>query len=133
MVEDSSEQKHVVQNGKAGGKLKATAPKEKVEPVVQKPAAPSPFAEPTDTTPPALITTPEPKAKDESPKGDDEPEPTALEKKRTRAYALLSDWPEDRERTAQTLAAAIASSEPMAARFIQQYDVENGLATTSQN
>jgi len=134
VVEDSSEQKHVVQNGKPSGKLKPTAPKEKVEPVVQKPAAPSPFAEPTDSTPPALITsTPEPKAKDESPKGDDEPEPTALEKKRMRAYALLADWPEDRERTAQSLAAAIASSEPMAARFIQQYDVENGLATSSPN
>jgi len=134
VVEDQSEQKHVVQNGKTSGKLKPTAPKEKVEPVVQKPAAPSPFAEPADSTPPALITTaPEPKAKDEAPKGDDEPEPTALEKLRARAWALLADWPEDRERTPQALAAAIASSEPMAARFIQQYDVEHGLATTSPN
>jgi hypothetical protein len=61
-----------------------------------------------------------------------EPEPTALEKKRMRAWALLSDWPEDRERTPKILAAAIASSEPMAARFIAQYDAEHGLVT-SQN
>ncbi|GAB3945098.1 hypothetical protein GCM10029976_070300 [Kribbella albertanoniae] len=135
VVED--EQKHVVQNGaKANGKLKPTAPKEKVEPVVQKPAAPSPFAGPTDSEPPALITdakAKQPRAAADSPKGDDEPEPTALEKLRARAWALLADWPEDRERTAQALAAAIASSEPMATRFIQQYDVEHGLATTSPN
>jgi hypothetical protein len=61
-----------------------------------------------------------------------EPEPTALEKKRMRAWALLSDWPDDRERTPKILAAAIASSEPMAARFIAQYDAEHGLVT-SQN
>ncbi|TDD46644.1 hypothetical protein E1263_36110 [Kribbella antibiotica] len=139
VVEDQSEQKHVVQNGKANGKLKPTAPKAKVEPVVQKPAAPSPFAEATDNEPPALITTAkdakakDAKAADQSPKGDDEPEPTALEKLRSRAWALLADWPEDRERTAKNLAAAIASSEPMATRFIQQYDVEHGLATTSPN
>lgn len=135
VVED--EQKHVVQNGaKANGKLKPTAPKEKVEPVVQKPTAPSPFAGPTDSEPPALITdakAKQPRAAAESPKGDDEPEPTALEKLRARAWALLADWPEDRERTPQALAAAIASSEPMATRFIQQYDVEHGLATTSPN
>jgi len=63
---------------------------------------------------------------------DPEPEPTALEKKRMRAWALLSDWPEDRERTPKILAAAIASSEPMAARFIAQYDAEHGLVA-SQN
>ncbi len=60
-------------------------------------------------------------------------EPTALEKKRMRAWALLSDWPEGHERTPKKLADAIASSEPMAARFMEQYDVEHGLVSTSQN
>ena len=169
VVEDESEPQHVVQtNGSNGvksaavGELKPFAPQPKAEPVVQKPQPPSPFADPTDTQPPALITTPpaattpppaamppaEPVAPPRSVVDEsvvakpvmesvkiDEPavEPTALEKKRMRAWALLSDWPEDRERTPQILAAAIASSEPMAARFIEQYDVEHGLVSSSQN
>ncbi|TWD79739.1 hypothetical protein FB561_0804 [Kribbella amoyensis] len=52
-----------------------------------------------------------------------------LDKKRMRAWALLSDWPEDRTRDAATLAAAIASSEKDAATFIAQYDVEHGLVS----
>lgn len=49
-----------------------------------------------------------------------------LEKKRMRAWALLSDWPEDRPRTATTLASAIASNETDAARLLAEYDAENG-------
>ncbi|MDX6279068.1 MAG: hypothetical protein QOH03_139 [Kribbellaceae bacterium] len=61
-----------------------------------------------------------------------------LEKKRMRAWALLSDWPEDRPRTAATLASAIASSETDAARLLAEYDQENGagnltLVANSQN
>jgi hypothetical protein len=106
----------------------------------------SPFANTTDTQPPALITTPKveqvlpepepivvPKLEKTDEPADDQPEPTALEKKRMRAYALLSDWPAGRERTAKTLADAIASSEPMAARFIEQYETEHGVVFASQN
>jgi hypothetical protein len=156
VVEDESEPQHVVQNGTASpangtangstnGKLRPFAPQPKAEPVVQKPQPPSPFADITDTRPPALISTPkveqvlpdpEPvvaaKAADDKP-AEDQPEPTALEKKRMRAYALLSDWPAGRERTAKTLADAIASSEPMAARFIEQYETEHGVVFASQN
>ncbi|WP_051084734.1 hypothetical protein [Kribbella catacumbae] len=49
-----------------------------------------------------------------------------LEKKRMRAWALLSDWPEDRPRTAATLASAIASNETDAARLLAEYDAEHG-------
>ncbi|TCC59659.1 hypothetical protein E0H73_23845 [Kribbella pittospori] len=157
VVEDESEPEHVVQNGASSspsngavnGKLKPLAPQPKAEPVVQKPQPPSPFADATDTQPPALITTApaEPVARksvvDESVVAKpamesmkiDEPaaEPTALEKKRMRAWALLSDWPEGHERTAKKLADAIGSSEPMAARFIDQYEAEHGLVFTSQN
>ena len=150
VVEDESEPQHVVQsngtqngaqngaqrNGTTSAKLKPLAPQPKAEPVVQKPQPPSPFADATDTQPPALITpTVQPavqKAEPETP-AEDQPEPTALEKKRMRAWALLSDWPEGHERTAKKLADAIASSEPMAARFIEQYEAEHGLAFTSQN
>jgi hypothetical protein len=159
VVEDESEPQHVVQtNGStssSAGKLKPLAPQPKAEPVVKKPQPPSPFADATDTQPPALITTPpvvtpaaEPVIPPKSVVDEsvvekpvmesvkiDEPvvEPTALEKKRMRAYALLSDWPEGHERTAKKLADAIASSEPMAARFIEQYEAEHGLVFTSQN
>ncbi|MGW1340323.1 hypothetical protein ACWCOV_04665 [Kribbella sp. NPDC002412] len=163
VVEDEGERQHVVQNGTASSvnstvnstangagssKLKPFAPQPKAEPLVQKPQPPSPFADTTDTQPPALITTPKveqvlpdpepvlvPKAEkteDDKPAAD-QPEPTALEKKRMRAYALLSDWPAGRERTAKTLADAIASSEPMAARFIEQYETEHGVVFASQN
>ncbi|MEU4190724.1 hypothetical protein AB0E69_02405 [Kribbella sp. NPDC026611] len=150
VVEDASEQQHVV-NGSANGsagKLKPFAPLSKAEPVVEKPKPPSPFAEPTSTEPPALITTQpakstpsvtpvlpdtEPVVLQKARPAEDQPEPTALEKKRQRAYALLSDWPEGHERTAKKLADAIASSEPMAARFIEQYEAEHGLAFTSPN
>jgi hypothetical protein len=61
-----------------------------------------------------------------------------LEKKRMRAWALLSDWPEDRPRTAATLASAIASNEPDAERLLAEYDKEHGtsnltLVANSQN
>ena len=162
VVEDESEPQHVVQpNGAqsngvqsngvkaSAAKLRPLAPQPKAEPVVQKPQGPSPFAGPADPQPPALITTP--KAEPAAPKSVvdesvvdkpvmesvkiEEPavEPTALEKKRMRAWALLSDWPEGHERTAKKLADAIASSEPMAARFIEQYEAEHGLAFSSQN
>ncbi|HET6987326.1 MAG TPA: hypothetical protein VFI00_11955 [Kribbella sp.] len=157
VVEDESEPQHVVQpNGAQGNGVKASsaklrplAPQPKAEPVVQKPQGPSPFAGPADTQPPALITTPKPEPEARKSVVDesvvekpvmesvkiDEPavEPTALEKKRMRAWALLSDWPEGHERTAKKLADAIGSSEPMAARFIEQYEAEHGLAFTSQN
>jgi hypothetical protein len=150
VVEDESEPQHVVQNGTASpaapnGKLRPFAPQPKAEPVVQKPQPPSPFADTTDTRPPALISAPKveqvfpdpapavvAKTEDDKP-AEDQPEPTALEKKRMRAYALLSDWPAGRERTAKTLADAIASSEPMAARFIEQYETEHGVVFASQN
>ncbi|MEU4608345.1 hypothetical protein AB0F43_35620 [Kribbella sp. NPDC023972] len=149
VVEDESERQHVAQNGTASsavnGKLKPYAPQPKAEPVVRKPQPPSPFADATDSQPPALITTPKveqvlpdpvpvvvAKTEDDKP-AEDQPEPTALEKKRMRAYALLSDWPAGRERTAKTLADAIASSEPMAARFIEQYETEHGVVFASQN
>jgi hypothetical protein len=157
VVEDESEPQHVVQpngaqsNGakSSAAKLRPLAPQPKAEPVVQKPQGPSPFAEPADPRPPALIQTP--KAEPAVPKSVvdesvvekpvmesvkiEEPavEPTALEKKRMRAWALLSDWPEGHERTAKKLADAIASSEPMAARFIEQYEAEHGLVFSSQN
>jgi hypothetical protein len=157
VVEDESEPQHVVQpngaqsNGvkSSSAKLRPLPPQPKAEPVVQKPQGPSPFAEPADPRPPALIQTPkaEPAARksvvDESVVDKpvmesvkiEEPavEPTALEKKRMRAWALLSDWPEGHERTAKKLADAIASSEPMAARFIEQYEAEHGLVFSSQN
>jgi len=159
VVEDESEPQHVVQTnggsangGSANGakvsssKLRPFAPQPKAEPVVQKPQPPSPFADSTDTQPPALITPPaepvrpepvrpKPTVKPAEPvkPAEDQPEPTVLEKKRMRAWALLSDWPEGHERTAKKLADAIASSEPMAARFIEQYEAEHGLAFTSQN
>ena len=157
VVEDESEPQHVVQpngaqsNGvkSSSAKLRPLPPQPKAEPVVQKPQGPSPFAEPADPRPPALIQTP--KAEPAAPKSVvdesvvdkpvmesvkiEEPavEPTALEKKRMRAWALLSDWPEGHERTAKKLADAIASSEPMAARFIEQYETEHGLVFSSQN
>jgi len=57
-----------------------------------------------------------------------------LDKKRMRAWALLSNWPSDRERNAETLASAIASSPQDAAAFIAQYDAEQGsLVTANQN
>ncbi|TDO43181.1 hypothetical protein EV643_119114 [Kribbella sp. VKM Ac-2527] len=56
-----------------------------------------------------------------------------LDKKRMRAWALLSDWPENRERTAATLAAAIASSEKDAAAFIARYDAEHGLVSSTKS
>ena len=61
-----------------------------------------------------------------------------LEKKRMRAWALLGDWPDDRPRTAATLASAIASSVPDAERLLAEYDKEHGtsnltLVANSQN
>jgi hypothetical protein len=47
------------------------------------------------------------------------------DKKKMRAWALLSDWPADRERTAATLASAIASTETYAAQLIRRYDQEH--------
>jgi hypothetical protein len=156
VVEDETEgePQHVVNGSKQqakaepNGRLRPTAPQPKAEPVVQKPQGPSPFAGPTDAQPPALIQTPKPAVVESvlpepepvvakpvkvQKAAEEEPEPTALEKKRMRAWALLSDWPEGHERTPKKLADAIASSEPMAARFMEQYDVEHGLVSTSQN
>jgi hypothetical protein len=69
--------------------------------------------------------TPKPKTSSTGTGGD-------LDKKRTRAWALLSDWPSERELSASILAAAIASSEQDAADFIAQYDAEHGLVTANQ-
>jgi hypothetical protein len=44
---------------------------------------------------------------------------------------MLSDWPEGHERSAKKLAEAIGCSEPMASRFIEQYETEHDLV--SQN
>ncbi|TCC37230.1 hypothetical protein [Kribbella sindirgiensis] len=141
VVEDESEPQHVV-NGTASS-LKPFAPQPKAEPVVQKPQPPSPFAGPADPLPPALITTPkvEPVLPDPAPvvvakpeaEPEPEPEPTDLEKKRMRAWNMLADWPEGHERTAANLARAVSCSEPMAKRFIQQYETEHGLVFSSQN
>ncbi|MEU8227339.1 hypothetical protein [Kribbella sp. NPDC048915] len=155
VVEDVAEQQHVVNGASPSSKLKPFAPQPKAEPMVEKPKPPSPFADTSDTAPPALISTPkvepvlpdpapvvakpEPKveikaaAKADDAADEDKPEPTALEKKRMRAYALLSDWPAGRERSAKVLADAIASSEPMAARFIEQYEAEHGVVFAAQN
>ncbi|MEI8407633.1 MULTISPECIES: hypothetical protein [unclassified Kribbella] len=154
VVEDESEPQHVVQNGTASsangsvngsvnGKLKPFAPQPKAEPLVQKPQPPSPFATETDTEPPALIKTPavEPVVVTKpaepvvvtKPVEDEAVEPTDLEKKRTRAWNMLADWPEGHERTAANLARAINCSEPMATRFIEQYEAEHGLVFSSQN
>lgn len=78
----------------------------------------------TARTTPAAAARPAPKPKPSSSRtGAD------LDKKRMRAWALLSDWPSDRPRDAETLASAIASSRDDAAAFIAQYDAEH--ATSS--
>lgn len=113
------------------------------EPVVTQPVVTQPVVtQPVKVEEPAVIarevtarTTPSrpaaPRPKSNGAGGD-------LEKKRMRAWALLSDWPEDRPRTAATLASAIASSETDAARLLAEYDKENGtsnltLVANSQN
>ncbi|GAA3141103.1 hypothetical protein GCM10010530_71280 [Kribbella aluminosa] len=127
VVEDESEPQHVV-NGTASGSLKPFAPQPKAEPLVEKPKPPSPFAGPTDPKPPALITTPK-----AEPVEEEAVEPTDLEKKRMRAWNMLADWPEGHERTAKNLATAVNCSEPMASRFIEQYETEHGLVFSSPN
>jgi hypothetical protein len=47
------------------------------------------------------------------------------DKKKMRAWALLSDWPADRKRDSATLASAIASTESYAAALIKRYDEEH--------
>lgn len=137
VVEDESEPQHVV-NGTAGG-LKPFAPQPKAEPLVEKPKPPSPFAGPADPQPPALITTPkvEPVLPDPQPvvaAATDDEEPSPLEVKRQRAWALLSNWsPARGEVTAKKIADAIACSEPMASRYIEQYQAEHGVVLVSQN
>ncbi|WP_371405375.1 hypothetical protein OHA10_07155 [Kribbella sp. NBC_00662] len=136
VVEDAGEPQHVVNGNSNGasGKLKPFAPQPKAEPTVEKPKPPSPFAGPTDPEPPALITTPKVEPVVVSKPVEDEPvEPTDLEKKRMRAWNMLGDWPEGHERSAKNLATAINCSEPMAARFIEQYETEHGVVFASQN
>ncbi|GAA2798144.1 hypothetical protein [Kribbella solani] len=137
VVEDESESR----NG-ASGKLQPLAPQPKAEPVVKKPQPPSPFAGPTDAQPPALLSgvkvepvlpDPAPAGKAEPEPEEEQPEPTDLEKRRMRAWNMLADWPEGHERTAKNLATAINCSEPMASRFIEQYEAEHGLVFTSPN
>jgi hypothetical protein len=119
----------------------------KASPVVQKPQEPSPFApedqvlrpgvpEPAVVQPvlpePVVVEPAKPaKAKPAKAKpapkaeaADGEPEPTDLEKRRMRAWNMLSDWPEGHERSAKKLADAIGCSEPMAGRFIEQFEAE---------
>ncbi|MFC0629315.1 hypothetical protein [Kribbella deserti] len=52
-----------------------------------------------------------------------------LAKKKERAWNLLADWPEDRERTPSQLASAINTTEAFAASLIRQYDDETLVAT----
>ncbi|MGZ0150656.1 hypothetical protein ACXJJ3_26600 [Kribbella sp. WER1] len=127
VVEDESEPQHVV-NGTASSSLKPFAPQPKAEPLVEKPKPPSPFAGPADPQPPALISAPK-----AEPAEEEAAEPTDLEKKRTRAWNMLADWPEGHERTAKNLATAVNCSEPMASRFIEQYETEHGVLFASQN
>ncbi len=139
VVEDESEPQHVV-NGSASG-LKPFAPQPKAEPLVEKPKPPSPFAGPADPQPPALITTPkvEPVLPDPQPvvarpAATDDEEPSPLEVKRQRAWALLAGWSPSRgEITAKKIADAIGCSEPMASRYIEQYQAEHGVVLVSQN
>jgi hypothetical protein len=99
------------------------------ESVVSEPAPveePSVVAREVTARTTAPSTRPTPKPRSSSARGD-------LDKKRMRAWALLSDWPSDRERSATILASAIASSEQDAADFIAQYDAEHGLVSANQN
>jgi hypothetical protein len=52
-------------------------------------------------------------------------DPMDTDKKKMRAWALLSDWPADRKRDSATLASAIASTESYAAALIKRYDEEH--------
>jgi hypothetical protein len=52
-------------------------------------------------------------------------DPMDTDKKKMRAWALLSNWPADRERDSATLASAIASTESHAAALIKRYDEEH--------
>lgn len=52
-------------------------------------------------------------------------DPMDTDKKKVRAWALLSDWPADRKRDSATLASAIASTESYAAALIKRYDEEH--------
>lgn len=117
-----------------------------VAPVAEEPkvvAAPHPEPVPAQVEEPAVVarevtsrttstsSTPRPAPKAASSRSD-------LDKKRMRAWALLSDWPSDRPRNAETLASAIASTVKDAADFITQYDAEHGtsnltLVSNSQN
>ncbi|HEY4571836.1 MAG TPA: hypothetical protein VIH10_20340, partial [Kribbella sp.] len=139
VVEDESEPQHVVSG--TAIKLKPFAPQPKAEPLVEKPKPPSPFAGPADAQPPALITTPkvepvlpDPEPIPAEPTTTDDEEPSPLEVKRQRAWALLADWsPARGELTAKKIADAIACSEPMASRYIEQYQAEHGVVLVSQN
>ncbi|MEV6410651.1 hypothetical protein [Kribbella sp. NPDC051718] len=133
--------KAVVRNG-APKPAASVVEQAQAEPVVTQPVAQPVVTQPVKVEEPAVIarevtarTTPSrpaaPRPKSNGTGGD-------LEKKRMRAWALLSDWPEDRPRTAATLASAIASSETDAARLLAEYDKENGtsnltLVANSQN
>jgi hypothetical protein len=114
-----------------------------VAPVAEEPkivAAPEPEPVPAQVEEPAVVarevtsrtpSSPRPAPKAPSTRSD-------LDKKRMRAWALLSDWPSDRPRNAETLASAIASTTKDAADFIKQYDAEHGtsnltLVANSQN
>ncbi|MFI5711434.1 hypothetical protein [Kribbella sp. NPDC051620] len=122
--------KAVVRNGAAkpaASVVEQTQPEPVVTQQVEEPAVIA--REVTARTTPSRPAAPRPKSNGAG--GD-------LEKKRMRAWALLSDWPEDRPRTAATLASAIASSESDAARLLAEYDKENGtsnltLVANSQN
>jgi len=114
-------------------------------PVVEEPvvAAPEPEPVPAKVEEPAVIAR-EVTSRTTSTSSSPRPAPKAtstrsdLDKKRMRAWALLSDWPSDRPRTADTLSSAIASTVKDAADFITQYDAEHGtsnltLVANSQN
>ncbi|MEV6285381.1 hypothetical protein [Kribbella sp. NPDC051770] len=99
-------------------------------PVLPEPVLPEPVVvDPVVVTEPAPAPKPAAKTKASRPApkvvaAEGEPEPTDLEKRRMRAWNMLSDWPEGHERSAKKLAEAIGCSEPMASRFIEQYEAE---------
>ena len=155
VVEDESEPQHVVQNGTASpangtangsvnGKLRPFAPQPKAEPVVQKPQPPRRSrthghpAAGTDHHAQGRAGVPRSGAgrgredrRRQAGRG-----PAGADRAGEEADACVRaavGLAGGRERTAKTLADAIASSEPMAARFIEQYETEHGVVFASQN
>ena len=147
--QSGAEQEHVVQATPKPAVVKPPLPKpaaarkpKTVRNSVPQSAAPVPAVEEPQPVVPAAVEEPTVIAREvtarTTPSRPAAPKPKStgggdLDKKRQRAWALLSDWPSDRPRTPEVLASAIASSNDDAAAFIVQYDAENNLATANQN